>query len=463
MAKPLVINTDLEPSETNPHSWLVLTGSKPNAAGPRIMAGTLRPSYRGFAVPGAAAFARAKINVVPSPDSPWAITAARAEVLLPAGADDRFSCPRTLMEDADRLATQPTDPLLAYVTVTWMPGRLHEMYEEIRAFALEEIVSLDCPVLLVLHAPHLKLSSALPHCHLCIVAVPDLRIVDDALVEAVVAETFRRALPVGVTSAVGARRQRHILSGLIKCGVCGANYVVGSKDYYRCASVKERGTCGNSTTIRISRVEELALSTLQSELLTDEHAKLFATEFNREVDRLRRDESSRDGEAKQRLALLEVEVENLAANMLAGVVSPTIVRMLDEREAECAALRRRIARPGQSEPVLLPHPALRARFEARVADLRRSLSDPANRAEIARVVGELIEEIVVYPPSADTPAEAEVTARLSNLISFANAKSRPPEGGRLSSQSAIKVVAGTRFDLCRIRRPYLPATRLGTR
>ena len=279
------------------------------------------------------------------------------------------------------------------------------------------------------------------------VSVPDLRIVDDSLVAAAAAETSRRTMPAGSTSSVGARRQKHLLSGLIKCGVCGANYVVGSKDYYRCASVKERGTCGNSTTIRISRVEELAMSTLQSELFTDEHAKLFAAEFNREVERLKRDNGSRDSEAKQRLADLVVEINNLAANMLAGVVSPTVARMLDEREAECEKLRRRIDRPDPDALVLLPHPALRQRFEERVAGLRQSLSDPENKVEVAKVLGELIEEIIVYPPSYGASAEAEITARLSNLVSFANAKSRPPEGGRLSSpSSAIKVVAGTGFE-----------------
>ena len=111
------------------------------------------------------------------------------------------------------------------------------------------------------------------------VAVPDLRIVDEALVEAVRAEQARRTLPPGSRSAVGARRRRHLLSGLIKCGVCGANYVVGSKDYYRCASVKERGTCGNSASVRVTTIEDLALSTLQTELMTDEHARLFVTEF----------------------------------------------------------------------------------------------------------------------------------------------------------------------------------------
>lgn len=126
------------------------------------------------------------------------------------------------------------------------------------------------------------------------IAVPDLRIVEDSLATSVREQLVRRALPIGSTSAQAARRKRHLLSGLIRCGVCGANYVVGSRDYYRCASVKERGTCGNSTTVRISVLEDMALATLQSELMTDEHAELFNREFVREVERLRREERSRD-------------------------------------------------------------------------------------------------------------------------------------------------------------------------
>jgi hypothetical protein len=93
---------------------------------------------------------------------------------------------------------------------------------------------------------------------------------------------------------------------------------VGSREYYRCASVKERGTCGNSTTVRISALEDMALATLQSELMTDEHVELFNKEFVRELERLRREEKARAGTARQRLAELETEIGNLAANMLAA-------------------------------------------------------------------------------------------------------------------------------------------------
>lgn len=179
MAKPLIINADRAPDPANAHTWFPLTGSAPGEPSPRILSGTLRGQYRGFE-PTAVAFGQAKVQPVPAGDGdPWAVTAVRGEVLLPPGADDRFACPRILMEEADALATAASDPRLAYVTFTWMPERLHEQWEEIRAFCVEGIVGpavgdgtgggFGCPVLLVQHAPHLQRRSTLPHVHLMIV------------------------------------------------------------------------------------------------------------------------------------------------------------------------------------------------------------------------------------------------------------------------------------------------------
>lgn len=166
-----VINADLAPDPNNPHSWLVLVGDPSDITGPRLLTGTLRPLYRDAAV-SSGAFAKLKLHPVPPPvPESWAPTAYRSEVLLPDGADDRFACPRTLMEAADELATAPTDALLAYATLTWMPQRLHEQYETVRRFVVRTILPLGCPVLLVQHAPLFSRSRSLPHVHLCIVPV----------------------------------------------------------------------------------------------------------------------------------------------------------------------------------------------------------------------------------------------------------------------------------------------------
>lgn len=163
----VVINADREYDPANPHTWLVLTGDPPGTCGLRIMYGVLRPQHRGHAN-SAAAFARAKLSVGVGAE-PWVVTAARAEVLLPDDADDRWASPSVLMEalDAERPAHLPV--LLTYVTITCPTARLHAQYELVRAFAHHELVrGLGVPVLLVQHAPNRAASANDPHVHLLI-------------------------------------------------------------------------------------------------------------------------------------------------------------------------------------------------------------------------------------------------------------------------------------------------------
>ena len=61
------------------------------------MVGTLRPVHQGHAN-SAAAFARATLAPASADPSSWSTNAHRAEMLLPAGADDRLGCPRELFE-----------------------------------------------------------------------------------------------------------------------------------------------------------------------------------------------------------------------------------------------------------------------------------------------------------------------------------------------------------------------------
>lgn len=44
-------------------------------------------------------------------------------------------------------------------------------------------------------------------------------------------------------------RRHFLLSGLLKCGKCGSNYVIISSDRYGCAGHRNRGICGNELTI----------------------------------------------------------------------------------------------------------------------------------------------------------------------------------------------------------------------
>ena len=284
------------------------------------------------------------------------------------------------------------------------------------------------------------------------VAVPDLRVIDEATANAVDAEFGRRARRKGVTG--NGQRARYLLSGLVKCGECGSSFTLAGKDYYRCAGQRERGVCGNTASIRRGPLEEAVLSALQSRLLTADLAQVFAEEFARELAARTRGEEAGASRTRARFEEVGREIEALSRNLLAGVVGPTIARMLAEREEEKAALEREVAATARAKgAAVLPHPVLLRKFEEKVRDLRSALNDPEVRSEAAVLVQDLIETVTIHPGD-DGAAEAEVVAEAAKLVAFANGKgplrSRVVASrgdGPLSGDRSIAVVAGTRFHL----------------
>lgn len=166
--KPYVVNADVAVSDTNPHSWLILVGEQPDTKGPRCLVGTLRPEHRGRRAT-AAEFAHAKLLVSDEDgDARWRASAYRHEVLLPPGADDRYRCPHGLFEDVDAAHPASGKALVSYITLTWVPDRLHHQWSLARTLATGLVDEFAVPVLLVQHVPGVVASTALPHCHLLI-------------------------------------------------------------------------------------------------------------------------------------------------------------------------------------------------------------------------------------------------------------------------------------------------------
>ena len=280
--------------------------------------------------------------------------------------------------------------------------------------------------------------------------VPDLRIIDESTANAIDHELSRRSTGKGRSG--NGQRAHYLLSGLIKCGVCGSSFTLAGKDYYRCAGQRERGTCTNGTSVRKAPLEDAVLSALQSELLTADMAQLFAEEFSKEIARRTKGEDTSLVQTKQRMAELEREIEALSQNLLAGVVGPTITKMLADREKEKGRLTREITASAKPKgAIVLPHPVLLRRFEEKVRDLRASLNDP-NRGGAVELLQDLLETFTIYPDLGDG-AHAEVVAETAKLLAFANEKG--PRRSRVGASStgsprgvssSIVVVAGTGFE-----------------
>jgi hypothetical protein len=52
-----------------------------------------------------------------------------------------------------------------------------------------------------------------------------------------------------------ARRPQYLFSGLSKCGVCGAGFIMAGRNRLACFGAREKGTCDNRLTIRRDEVE----------------------------------------------------------------------------------------------------------------------------------------------------------------------------------------------------------------
>jgi site-specific DNA recombinase len=118
--------------------------------------------------------------------------------------------------------------------------------------------------------------------------VPELRIIDDALWDAVKArqEEVRLVMSRDASNALnGAHRQKYLLSGLLACGVCGGGFTIVNALDYGCSTHRAKGTCGNHHRVRREELERRVLDGLKHRLLAPDLVEQFARDFQEEVNR----------------------------------------------------------------------------------------------------------------------------------------------------------------------------------
>jgi site-specific DNA recombinase len=87
-------------------------------------------------------------------------------------------------------------------------------------------------------------------------AVPGLRIVCDELwADAKQRQEHSRHAVRTAGNPAGARRPQYLFSGLTKCGICGAGFIMTGKHRLGCFGARDQGRCDNHLTIRRDEVE----------------------------------------------------------------------------------------------------------------------------------------------------------------------------------------------------------------
>jgi site-specific DNA recombinase len=272
--------------------------------------------------------------------------------------------------------------------------------------------------------------------------VPALRIVPDDLWTAAKARQQQTRHTMRTAGALGAaKRPQYLFSGLTKCGVCGAGFIMSGKNRLGCFGARDQGRCDNHLTIRRGEVEARVLRALQEKLLQQDLFEEFCDEFTREMNRLRMERRASLSSAKREVERIGARIKKLLNLMLddefAVDEGRAEIKTLDARRKEFQAL---LETADEAPPLL--HPEMAALYRQKVTTLAEALERSETRTEATEALRGLIDAIVLTPDEG--ALRIELRGNLAAMLSAAQNAKRSPETGDLSLQ--VVMVAGAGFE-----------------
>ena len=269
--------------------------------------------------------------------------------------------------------------------------------------------------------------------------VPELRILDDELWQAVRDRYTSIQRKWGHAERFNQfRRPKYLFSGLTKCGVCGAGFIVYSREHLGCFGARGRGTCDNRLTIPRQDVETRVLQALQDKLMRKDFFEEFCREFAKEKNRLRMEQRAGQTSAKRELARLEARRKKLVESIMDGVPGSEVKEELIAIAARRTELEQQLK--VASEPPPLLHPSMADLYRTKVEELAAALQRDDTRIEASDTLRGLIDSIVLTPEKGQL--RIELRGNLAAMLTVAQKTTRSPESGDLIVP--VQLVAGAR-------------------
>ncbi len=264
--------------------------------------------------------------------------------------------------------------------------------------------------------------------------VPDLRIVDDELWEGVQSVLGR----VQSRAPQKSRRPKHILSGLVACGLCGGGWVIHSGNRWGCSRHKEGGkhACANNRIITTDRLETRVLNGLQHYMLDEDLIEIYVEEYRAEFAKRTRELSREGDRLKKRHGDAVAKIERLVEAIANGAEDFVEIRdVLAKARSDRDQLAEQISQLQQLPAVML-HPAIVADYRRQVARLNIALGgNPEARLEAIPQLRALIDQVKVSPSEQEKGVTIEVIGRLTSIMALAT-------GQPISGKEYFNVGAG---------------------
>ena len=181
---------------------------------------------------------------------------------------------------------------------------------------------------------------------------PELRIIEQALWDRVqqriawVNKKYNYGNRPGLSHR--ASTSPNLLTGFMKCGVCGANLIIvtgrGKNGHHRygCPQNFNRGACTNGLKERADTIEQRLFFQLQDAVLKPEVVDYAVQEFERQLQSSLAGLDNKIGRMRQRADDLKREIASAVMNLIACNNNPALVDAINTRQQELDDITRQL-------------------------------------------------------------------------------------------------------------------------
>jgi len=242
-------------------------------------------------------------------------------------------------------------------------------------------------------------------------------IIDDTLWNCV--QAIRQTKTHQYNSTGNANKPKRLLSQKLKCGCCGAGMSSIGRDRngrirIQCSAHRESGTCKESSTYYLDKIEKLVLGRLPDSLEDQEVVKAFVRAYEEERRRLASDKINERSKIERRIGELERALKRLG-HMLIDEIGDEEENSRNHKAAatEKRELEVKLAALDEEIPSrkIEPHPALIDRYIESIRNLQPTLERGLEMGDPDLLaVRDLIDKVIIHPDGT-----VEIKGRLEAL------------------------------------------------